>query len=78
MLSCGARSSLTTNAPPPTMNAHAVRAWAHAVRMRCTCGVHAAAHRLTRGDVVLDEESDPHAAEEDPVDVPVDHRLVRV
>ena len=49
-----------------------------AVCMRCTCGVHAAAHRLTRGDVVLDEESDPHAAEEDPVDVPVDHRLVRM
>ena len=35
------------------------------------------AHRLTRGDVVLDQEADPHAAEEDPVDVPVEHRLVK-
>ena len=48
-----------------------------AVHMRCACRVHAAAHRLARGDIVLDEESDPHAAEEDPVDVPVDHGLVK-
>ena len=54
---------------------------ARAVRVQCTCSVHAAAHRWrrsARGDVVLDEESDAHAAEEDPVDMPVDDRLVSV
>ena len=67
-----------------TRSAHAVRMHtacsAHAMHMQwCACsGAHAAAHRLARGDVVLNEESDAHAAQEDPVDVSVDDRLGRV